>query len=204
MDRWVGKAKGRANARPAACPPPSGLLDHGGHGAAETVIPGRALLGANPESRAYTVLDSGSAPSRRSARLPASLVLWKDSRNRMQFSKRAPGTIHKKFVRTESAKKIPMRVIRANLKEPAASFNEGRATNALVGADVPNNFNAGASAAAILIGGARLLKQAHHAFTSTSHRNRNRSAKARRHVRASGWRPAKGAAAGFAWFRKAA
>jgi hypothetical protein len=53
-----------------------------------------------------------------------------------------------------------------------------------------------------VIGGDLLLKRAHHAFTSTPHPNRNCGANARRHVKASGWRPAKGATARAACIHK--
>jgi Ca2+-binding RTX toxin-like protein len=90
------------------------------------------------------------------------------------------------------------------------------------GADVANNHNAGASAAAILVGGAStdtltggqgwdfldggagndiliggdvVMKRAHQAVIPVPRTDRNRGANTRRHFRGSGWRPAKGAAA---------
>ena len=53
-----------------------------------------------------------------------------------------------------------------------------------------------------VIGGDLLLKRAHQNFSNGPHRNRNRGANARRHFRASGWRPAKGATASMACIHK--
>jgi hypothetical protein len=49
-----------------------------------------------------------------------------------------------------------------------------------------------------VIGGDLLMKRAHHVFINTPHPNRNRGSKARRPVRASGWRRARGMTASFA------